>query len=81
MPARLTFSLGGVWPPPPRTCRGTKVIVEAIAVADKNRRRFMLPSEEESGFVFDLVIFIQITKFSPLVEPVIGPDYSNSRSR
>jgi len=33
------------------------VIVEAITVADKNRRRFMPPSEEESGFVFDVVIF------------------------
>src|SRR5687768_2881194 len=41
IPARLTFSLGGTKPAPPRTCRGTIVNVNAAAapVAAKNLRR------------------------------------------
>jgi hypothetical protein len=58
MPAIFTFSLGGVWPAPPSTCRGRIVIAEAIAVVAKKRRRSMLPGKEERGIVFDLFILI-----------------------
>src|SRR5438270_9488329 len=43
MPAILSFSLGGVTPSPPNTCRGTIVKLAAAApAAFKNRRRSIM---------------------------------------
>jgi hypothetical protein len=44
-PAMLSFSLGGVWPAPPRTCRGTNVTaaMAAAAVPMKSRRESRTP--------------------------------------
>jgi len=37
-PAMLSFSLGGVWPGAPKTCRGTIVTAAAAPAAIKSRR-------------------------------------------
>ena len=58
MPAMLSFSLGGVWPGPPSTCRGTMV---NAAAASPPRSRVL----REMAFGFVRVFSLRAVMRSP----------------